>query len=357
MYHDYRALDALRGFAALGTAFAAWSAAITPGGDLLAVRFHHFVDFFFVASGLVLAAVYRDRLRGRSELATFAALRLARLYPLHLFYLLPLIGYALFRLGEPGDMALIEGLAAELTLTQVLSWGLPQGWSAMGWYVAAEFWVAMGFALLCLTGVMNSETGRSVLLVAVVFAGIWLMGEGRRPHDPGAAALARGFVAFGLGVAAESALRVQALRDVLRRLGGGAEAAALGFAALFLWAADAAMLTAAPLVFAVVAGVVVGADGALSRGLRMAPFRLLGAYSYSIFIGHFALLIPFMALQSGLGEQAGMVNHLLGLYVLTTVSAAALAQHVAEVPARAFVHDWLARRRWARAGMAGPAPA
>jgi len=62
----------------------------TPGfiaNSPLVFRSSRFVDFFFVLSGFVIAASYGDRLSRGFSIRKFMALRLGRVYPLHIFML------------------------------------------------------------------------------------------------------------------------------------------------------------------------------------------------------------------------------------------------------------------------------
>lgn len=60
----------------------------TQSATLLPIvsRFYLWVDFFFILSGYIIALAYGDRLKSSSadERLRFLALRLARIYPLHI---------------------------------------------------------------------------------------------------------------------------------------------------------------------------------------------------------------------------------------------------------------------------------
>lgn len=80
----YIALDSLRGIAALtvvGHHLLYYGLPVEPaylGGGVLAV------DFFFVLSGFVIAANYCERLGAGMPVRWFMALRIGRIWPLHL---------------------------------------------------------------------------------------------------------------------------------------------------------------------------------------------------------------------------------------------------------------------------------
>src|SRR6266496_1761059 len=85
-------LESLRGLAALVVVIyhAVWSNPVTglhffQNGALM-------VDFFFVLSGFVIAHSYGGKLRSFTENVRFLFLRIGRLYPLHLAFLLVFLG-------------------------------------------------------------------------------------------------------------------------------------------------------------------------------------------------------------------------------------------------------------------------
>ena len=369
MNRDMAALDALKGLSALAFALAAWSAftpwAEAPGFE----RFHLFIDFFFVASGFVLAGVYRGRIASLADLGAFAALRFARLYPIHLFYLLPLIAVegiklAQGALGDPSPVFAdanlsVEGLAAHLTLTQAFGLVDNPGWNEAAWYIAAEFWVACLFALACLAGLMDTATGRAGLFIAMLFAAGWLVGEGRMLDHENGGAFARAVYGFGAGVTAHSLMKVRAVAAALdwakREWPATAEALAIIGGCWFFVAAEGVAVYAAPLVFAGLAMIFVDGRGLASLILRTSPFRLLGVYALSIYMSHFLIILPLrlVAERSGLDHVAEFAAFGVGFYLVLTIIMAMTTEALVEAPARAAVERWLSARRWAARQVSG----
>lgn len=93
--HRYEALDSLRGICALLVCLFHFRA----NSPLISMAFVRgswlFVDFFFVLSGFVIAANYRQRLINGGFLRGFVILRFGRVYPLHLVMLLAYIAMEL----------------------------------------------------------------------------------------------------------------------------------------------------------------------------------------------------------------------------------------------------------------------
>jgi len=155
--HRYRALDALRGICALCVCLFHFRAA-GPLAQLGFVRGSWlFVDFFFVLSGFIIAANYRERLISGGFLRRFIILRLGRIYPLHLvmllaFVVMEAVGLLLHSKGlmqRPtfeGPTA-VPAIFTNLALLQIF--GLHRGltWNGPSWSIAAEFWTYILFAL------------------------------------------------------------------------------------------------------------------------------------------------------------------------------------------------------------------
>src|SRR5436190_15498959 len=89
----YEALDGLRGVCAVMVVLFHGAFNSHLHDLLLIQRGWLFVDFFFVLSGFIIADVYGEKIRQGVDFIQFVALRLGRLYPLHLFVLSLYIAY------------------------------------------------------------------------------------------------------------------------------------------------------------------------------------------------------------------------------------------------------------------------
>lgn len=131
-------LESLRGVAALAIAYFHF---YTGWGGYLAV------DFFLVLSGFILYHNYVEHSTTIS-FKKFVGLRLARLYPLHIF---TLIIYGLVFLFTTGDWPNYEEgrvftLIQHVTLTQGIGIS-PCGWNYPSWSISVEFWINLLFFL------------------------------------------------------------------------------------------------------------------------------------------------------------------------------------------------------------------
>ena len=142
------ALDSLRGIAALGVAMFHLQAVSGPSTLPLFRSANLFVDFFFVLSGFVIAASYGERLTGGFGMARYMALRVGRVWPLHLFmvgaYLaLELVALVIGNLGLAPGAAFTgtHSLTHLLTATFLLDGYIPDWgnfYSGAGWSISVE---------------------------------------------------------------------------------------------------------------------------------------------------------------------------------------------------------------------------
>ncbi len=373
MLRNLDALDALKGVAALALAFHAWSGFTIWSGSAVIGQFYLFVDFFFVFTGFLIAEVYRDQVNSRADLGKFAILRLARLYPIHLFFLVPLAGIELMKLfyaalGAPqtGDAAFaaehlsLIGLLANLTFTQAFGLLDNPGWNEPSWYAATEFWVSLLFALACLTGLMRHAIGRAALAAVAASALAWMLQEPGTMKLENGGAFARGVYSFGVGVAAHSLLRMdriaRRLAEIRRRFAGMIEAPSLVLVAVFIAHSDGAVSFAAPFVFSILIFVFADGRGAVSRRLRSGFFRMLGKFSYSIYMSHFLFVLPMRGVIEARGTEdiSAVATFAVGLFITLTIVFGVITERLVEAPTRDAIRRWLDGRSWAGRALRQP---
>lgn len=373
MLRNLDALDALKGVAAVALAFYAWSGFTIWSGSAVVGQFYLFVDFFFVFTGFLIAEVYRDQMQSRADLGKFAILRLARLYPIHLFFLVPLAGIELMKLfyaalGAPqaGEAAFVAdhlslvGLAANLTFTQAFGLLDNPGWNEPSWYAATEFWVSILFAIACLFGLMRHAAGRAVLAAVAIGALAWMLAEPGTMKLENGGAFARGVYGFGVGVAAHSILRIDRiarwLAEIRRRFAGFIEAPSLVLVAIFIAHSDGVASFAAPVVFTVLIFVFADGRGAISRRLRGGFFRMLGKFSYSIYMSHFLFILPMRGMiETGGGKDVTIIaTFAVGLFIALTIVFGIITERLVEAPTRDAIRRWLDGRSWAGGSLRQP---
>lgn len=324
------------------------------------------VDFFFVLSGFVIAAGWRGRLSRPADLPVFLALRLARVWPLHmvmlmLFLAFELVGLALAGAGimqrplfGPGHQP-DQWLAAALLLNCFSLVGGPV-WNVPAWSIAAEYWSWLIFGIVWVAG------GRHRLqLVAGLAALAWLLmlADGADLNRSWNGGLWRGLCGFLAGVLVLHLPRWQP--SSWRRASLGEAAAVVLALALIILAPAAPWNLAAPLLFALVVHTLASDAGVISRLLARPPLQWLGLVSSAVYLVHSFVqarlgdaldLLPRLwpglppLMQHGpAGEMFGRTPlqglMLTVLMLVLVLIAAQLARRCVEDPVRDA-----ARRRW-----------
>ena len=285
----FTALDSLRGIAALGVALFHIQAVTGPSTLPLFRNGYLFVDFFFVLSGFVIAASYGERLAGGFGMTRYMALRVGRVWPLHLFmvgaYLaLELVSVAIgsFGLAPGAPFTGTHSLGHLLTGIFLLDGYIPDRgnfYSGAGWSISVEL-------LLYVLAALAFRRGRRGLALLFVLGTVALAARIADIDWP----LFTRSVQRGLaGFAAGTACWLLHQRFAARRLplAGLAELAALASLIAFLWFAarhDYAALVVIPAALTVL--VFAREQGALSRVLRGWVWVWLGRLSYAMYMVH-----------------------------------------------------------------------
>lgn len=158
----YRALDGLRGIAALCVIFyhALWNTHLS--GLRIVSNAYLAVDFFFILSGFVIAANYSGKIADFASARAFMILRFFRLYPLHLAVLAGLFAVEVLKFSLRGafvsDVAPFTGpnsprlLIENLLMAQGLGPESQLGWNSPSWSIGAEFVAYLLFAAAAIAG-------------------------------------------------------------------------------------------------------------------------------------------------------------------------------------------------------------
>ncbi|MGO4724634.1 MULTISPECIES: acyltransferase family protein [unclassified Inquilinus] len=183
-------LTSLRGVAALSVAamhlwldlnnqaLIAADSVFNTGTQFIA-KSYLFVDFFFVLSGFVLFISYAGEFSTRINLRdwkTFLVRRIGRLFPLHLFMLALFLPYELSRIYlSTGSSAFappntVENFVLSIFLMQ--AW-VPHGfgWNSPAWSISAEWFVNIFFPVLAFI-VLRQSRAFSAAAAVILLAGI-----------------------------------------------------------------------------------------------------------------------------------------------------------------------------------------
>ena len=335
--HRYESLDALRGICALCVCLFHFKAN-SPVTDFWFVRNSWlFVDFFFVLSGFVIAAGYRDRLIAGMPLKSFIILRLGRIYPLHFVLLLVLVatecaGLLLSVRGEHQRQMFdgahsVAAIFTNLTLTQSFGLHPTLTWNQPAWSIATEFWAYVLFALAAHWAGPKLDR---CLLIAVAVCGLVILLVNPRginvSHDWG---MLRCIYGFAMGALAWQVWQSAGLRPAAA--GGSATATELAMLAAVVgfvaYAGSTRFDLLAPQLFAATVLVFARQAGAVSRLLVTPPLLRLGVLSYSIYMVHLFVQSRFddvLRLAGRVTGQTFLLRRPVGDHMVTVIGTTPL---------------------------------
>lgn len=298
MFHK---LESMRGVAACLVVLFHSPFAFYDRSTAFVANCYLFVDFFFILSGFVMSHAYGDKIGRGLGFTNYIALRLGRIYPLHLFMLLVWVPFILIKQylyvhGYGGrdqfdDNNLVTFVANLFMVhsagfTDVLSWNQPS------WSISAEFFAY--FAFYFITSALDRKGRLYLPLLIVVVCYAFIFRLDRRDFD---ITYDFGFIrclgAFYLGV-----LLFRLRPYVTGWLAGRAMnpleilAVLLMVSSVMFTAGSEAMLACTLLSFSLALLVFSSEQsGWLGRALHGGIMRKLGLWSYSIYMVHKIILI------------------------------------------------------------------
>jgi peptidoglycan/LPS O-acetylase OafA/YrhL len=328
----FTALDSWRGICALIVAAFHFPILGLIKGQPLVEHAYLFVDFFFVLSGFVIGWTSEQRLQQPGEAWSFIVRRFGRVWPLHVVLLALFVAVAVAR-GNLGDdeqhsipaiftnIGLIHGLGIHEKLT----------WNDPSWSISVEFSLYLLFAALPLA------PRRTAIYLGLIVGSLgilifWAPSGMASTFDFG---LYRGVAGFFTGVLIA--------RLPVRDHGRSAEIVATGGVVLFV--AFGALQYLAPLVFGLAVAIFAGSTGPVARALEARIPKLLGKWSYSIYMVHtvFVALIWAAAPRLGLERRGlhltadlGLELAIFGGYILAVIGASYVSYTFLEDPARRY---------------------
>jgi peptidoglycan/LPS O-acetylase OafA/YrhL len=346
-------LDSLRGLAALSVAgfyhYQHFSAMAQPGAlpperaplyGFLPVRLeYHYgafaVDFFFILSGIVFSHVYaRDIASGNTKLRRFWALRMARLYPIHLATLLLV---ALLAWGFHAFTGRFPIYSRNGTLDFVLSLFFLQGgfvdrglaFNGPAWSLSVEILLYAVFFV-----VVRCRADRPATLLMVAAGVVILTGPVGSPllmNIP----VARGLIGFALGMIVYRTI-IAGERPILSLCGLAC------FAVLLL---GLMMFGGLPrLSFAVVSAALALGVATLSRWrlpqrlLEIKPLMMLGDASLTIYLIHVPIQIALLLGAAWIGRSVPYESYRFwACYFAIVLAVAWPVHHWYERPMRSFL--------------------
>jgi peptidoglycan/LPS O-acetylase OafA/YrhL len=306
------------------------------------------VDLFFELSGFVIALNYSDQFYKLSldKFWKFIGLRLARIYPLHIFmlclFLINPISILLFSSqGSVGDRYNITYLFLSIFLVQ--NWGFTDilAWNIPAWSISTEWFAYILFpALIWTTTRIARDTTRTCMLALVLLFGL-ACGAAAYGGDLGAniqqLGLFRCTMEFWAGICLYF-LRKYRTAPSIHEINIVTLLAVICFGAYCsLNIQDYAII---PFSFFLLIYSLSYDSGILATMLNIKPLRLIGLCSYSTYLVHYFVKdwVSFLLLRPGLPHGIPFVA-----YLVVTAIASILLYRLIEVPGRRAMRGLILR--------------
>lgn len=316
MKKHFLTLDSFRGICACIVAFSHFNANSIFNGSKILDRGDIYVDFFFVLSGFVIFANYREKLRAGFGVGKFVMLRFGRLYPLHLAVFLAFVLFDVLQLflnvdgaalyppfSAPGED--IRAMVANVLLIHSLNTIDVIAFNGPSWSISVEFYTYILFALVLVYS--GRYYRQATLAVAALSAGwlYYLHGELYAKLDYGILRCLFGFACGGMAFEAYDRWkgRGQELIQNKSRI-NLIECLLMVVTLVYIgWFSYGPASMLAPLLFSLVIFVFAFEGGRISDALKIKPFLFVGMLSYSIYMVHIFISGKFFALPARLLEN------------------------------------------------------
>ncbi len=364
------ALTSLRGIAALIVVVHHFAYYTLPQTGKFLSSYSHFfkngylcVDFFFILSGFIMAYVYANdfyRQIDKSDYWKYLRARFARIYPLHLFTLLVLIGLELIKMIVLGGNAFTDkfnltALTANIFLLQAFDLSCPPlfwcgtYWNEPAWSISVEFAIYTIFPFILYSVLRLKPKGDLILCACTLLAMFFLIKFTRGNLDSiiGLPSIARCTLESTLGIITYKVYQRINYQNM------GIPTAVTAIALIWIlgvmhsWTDkyrgihDWLILPACSLLILAVSN---QTHRASAKILNSKILIYLGTISYSVYMVHWCLLELLKTFWSSrltptFGGGLSIVECLIGLmiFLLATISTASMTYRFIEVPIRIYL--------------------
>jgi peptidoglycan/LPS O-acetylase OafA/YrhL len=321
---EIKSHTALRGIAALIVVMYHFRSTLPP--SLNPDQFTQFfakgylwVDCFFILSGFILCYVYGTRpAETREQRERFFLARFARIFPLHLATLLVLVAFQFASQRFSNHPLAIGGWNTFwLNFLDIHAWGMLDSfdWNFPSWSISVEFAAYFLFPFICSNLLRRPLTTKSVLALTVPLG----MMVGRDHWER--TALLHGLPMFLLGVlvfqirgllpSRPAALQIMTIAALIASLHFGVPNFIIEVIfAVLIW--------------------LTWTDAGAARIFDVPPLKMLGDWSFSIYMLHIPIRLIFGFLLAG--KVAPVAEFLI--FLTMTIIAGALSYRCFEMPAR-----------------------
>jgi peptidoglycan/LPS O-acetylase OafA/YrhL len=363
MDNQIRSLTSLRGIAALIIVVHHFAYYGLPQlGAVLSAYSYFFqngylaVDLFFILSGFIMTHVYLERFSAgvsKSNYWQYLRARFARIYPLHLFTLLVLIGLQSIELYLANPTAFtgkfnLLALFANVFMLQAFALNCPPlfwcdtFWNEPAWSISVEFVIYAVFPFSLFAILKNKPRTDGIVYIITLIASLLLIRFTRNNLDNiiGIPSIARCGLECILGVITYKIYRRQQAQRFLNTNRLGIVATVWIAVIMHNWSDelrgfhDWAILPAFSLLILSIA------DRSHSLGMSMinSPLLLyLGSISYSVYMVHWVLISIGKALWLEQDFTKTQSILALGLFLPIVILTASLTYRFVEMPLRQYL--------------------
>jgi peptidoglycan/LPS O-acetylase OafA/YrhL len=305
------------------------------------------VDLFFELSGFILALNYLNAFRNVSsgKALHFYGLRLARVYPLHIFMLTlfllnPLAIMFASSAGsvgaryDPAYFGLSVVLMQNWGFTQDLTWNIPS-WSISTEWLAYLFFPALAWMLGRVTGSRMRAAAVAAAMLLILALGLIAMHQTLGSDIPRNGVI-RCLCEFTAGMCLFQFWRQDRPEQWKATLGlAGFAACVIAYEVYDL--ADFVMI---PLGFLFLIYALANNSHPLSRVFSQPTIVRIGLWSYATYMVHYFVKdwVTFLLVRDSIPDQVPMVA-----YLAITLAASVVLYHYLEVPGRQAVRRLLTR--------------
>ncbi len=307
------------------------------------------VDLFFILSGFIISftAMPDNRRMTRAECIRFFQMRVARIFPLHVFCLLYLSAFfAAFAFyvmwqGQPIDQLRWSPAGAFSFLRELLllhAWGGEHSptWNVPSWSISAEFLAYLCFPILVALFLIK----RVELIFAAMAVGFFCY-IGSTTGDLDIIAGLSGLRCLSGFVLGMLVFKYRGLMEALSNTQLTVIQIVSAVAAFYVLAADKNDVLAIP-AFTLFVAATWSDRGVIAKWLGAQTFQFLGKISYSIYLNHFCLIQILSFFWSRLGENLPLDPWIirtlwLSLVVMVTLISSAMTFRWVEQPTRRYL--------------------
>lgn len=362
-------LTPLRGMAALMVAIYHFEEIVArfvkPENSMIIRKSYLMVDLFFVMSGFIMLYVYGESFASGLKWEVFKKCiraRFARLYPLHLFVLILLVGVFYFTNQPASPINSPASIVSNLLLIHSFGIHAIFTWNVPSWSISAEWWAYMIFPVWVL--LLHKNKTATIILMVVAAAVFYFSIEYFLPRTvlfaaPGTPSphnldvtwdygFLRGLAGFMLGMVTFTLYQQSKLQQVFSKDFIGIISILLLLVALHIGVNDIVYI---PLFLLLVLALACNQQR-IHAVCNFRPLQYLGDISYSIYMIHGALIfwvvLPFIQ-KMGLayrGPGSLQMSFLTGLgycgaYLLVVVAISSLTYILIEKPCRNWINGRL----------------